>query len=359
MNIHFADLRSHVITRFGALLLLSVSLLVFSGSSLAAGETHGVGVKKLTLIDNSRSIDAFGEFPGSEERRIDVIVWYPASGDSDEPAEGGPWPLVVYSHGTLGAPDNATHFVEHLVRHGYIVAAPAFPLTSRSSFAGISAPGLFDTSNQVGDVGFVIDRLLDTTFGAVIDDDRIGCAGHSLGAITCYFASFGLQTRDPRIAASAMLGAGDPVQAALASDFGFDGVNHAAVSVPALFLSADRDLFARMGGRPHAAYSRLEPPKYEVMIEGGNHVWFRDGADTLPDGKNPDCLFFERNMPGAAIPGCEVRGGLIEPLRQQEITREALLVFFDAYLKDRLRGEAALRNLGEKYGDVKLRFSAE
>ena len=42
------------------------------------------------------------------------------------------------------------------------------------------------------------------------------------------------------------------------------GTGHAAVSVPALFLSAEKDVFARMMGRPGAAYSRLENATFEI-----------------------------------------------------------------------------------------------
>ena len=342
----------------GGLLVLSV--LIFNASVSVAQQApdgiYGIGTQNITLIDRERTIEASGEFPGSDERRLDVIVWYPAD-DNGDPVEGETWPLLVYAHGTLGYPDNATHFVEYLVKRGYVVAAPTFPLTSSKSFTGVSSPGMFDTPNQPDDVSVVIDRLLaDEAWGPMIDDNRIGCVGHSLGAITCYFSTYGVQTRDGRIDASAMIGAGDPVQAALASDFGFDGVAHAPVSVPALFLSGERDVFASLGGRPGAAYARIEPPKYEVMIEGGTHVWFRNGDETLPDGKNPDCLFFERNAPAISIPACRVRGELIDPALQQEITRHALLAFFDGYLKGKRQARDNLRQIETAFEEAAITF---
>jgi predicted dienelactone hydrolase len=139
------------------------------------------------------------------------------------------------------------------------------------------------------------------------------------------------------------------------TDMGLVGTGHAAVRVPVLFLSAEKDVFARITGRPYAAYSRVEGPKTEVMIKGGVHVWFRGKAEALPGGKNPDCLFFERMMPTLVMPGCETRGGLIDPARQQAITRDALLDFFDGYL----RGDAAalrrLRGLSKAYREVSVR----
>ena len=136
---------------------------------------------------------------------------------------------------------------------------------------------------------------------------------------------------------------------------GLLGNGHAAVRVPALFLSAEKDVFARITGRPYASYSRVEGPKTEVMIKGGVHVWFRGTPEVPADGKNPDCLFFERMMPGQVMPGCETRGGLIDPARQQAITRDALLAFFDGYLKKDARALARLRGLGRTYREVSVR----
>ncbi len=357
------NLSLHTLLFFSSLLLIAATSHASSAGETADSVSYGIGFQKLTFVDNSRGIAAAETFSGSNDRRIDIILWYPADNKSTAPIEKTPiakdsaWPLIIYNHGTMGYPNNATHFIEHLVRHGYIVAAPTFPLTSRASFTQVTHPVITDTPNQPGDVNFVIEQLLaDKTFGQRIDANKIGCSGHSLGAITCYFASFGAQTRIPKIKASAMLGAGDPVQAALASNFGFDGVAHAPVSVPALFLTGEKDIFASLGGRPYAAYSRLEPPKYELLIAGGVHVWFRDGNEQSKDGKNPDCLFFEKYAPSLVIHGCKQRGGLIDPALQRTITRKALLYFFEAYLKQDKTALSKLQQLPRAYPETSLDY---
>jgi hypothetical protein len=106
-------------------------------------------------------------------------------------------------------------------------------------------------------------------------------------------------------------------------------------------------------GRPFAAYSRLESPKYEIMIKGGVHVWFRDGDEVSVDGKNPDCITFEGY--GMTPPGCEERNMLIDPARQREITRVAARNFLDGYLKADKAALARLRALGETYKEIDLR----
>ncbi|MCB2079744.1 MAG: dienelactone hydrolase family protein [Novosphingobium sp.] len=340
----------------GVTILLS---LVVSG---VAHSAETVGRKSITLVDASRSVKASSGFAGSPQRRLDVTLWYPARGSERNvapdaaPDTGGPWPLVIYSHGTFGRADNAMHIVEDLVRNGYVVAAPDYPLTSSAAYTRSHFADISDVIEQTRDVRFIIDSLLanDET-GPMIDAARIGATGHSLGGVTSYFASFGLQTRDPRIRAAAMIGAGDPVQSALSSDMGLWGTAHAPVAVPALFLSAEKDVFARTTGQPYAAYARLRAPKYEVMVKGGVHVWFRDGAEQPADNKNPDCLFFEKWMPDVRMPGCEEREPLVGPGRQQEITRLALRLFFDGYLKTDMAARKRLGRLDREIAAVELR----
>ncbi len=340
-----------IVSRLGLFILLCVA----GGNAMAADREYGVGQRMVTYVDKTRPVKAFGAFPGTPDRRLDVFVWYPvakeaAANAAGAPAAGGPWPLVLYAHGTMGHADNATHIVRDLVSHGYVVAAPNFPLTSPASFAKVTAPDLSDVVNQTKDLSFIIDSLLsDSFFAPLIDRQKIGSMGHSLGAVTNYFAVFGSRTREPRIAAVALLGAGDPVQAALSNDMGFGGSWTMPSHVPVLFLSAEKDLFARMTGGPHAAYYRVIAPKFEVMVNKGAHVWFRDGADQPADNKNPDCLFFERSAPGMTVPGCQERIPLIGPALQQEITRTALRAFFDAELKGDESGRRRLLALDRHF----------
>lgn len=340
-------------------LALAMIFAALAVAAQAADGSYEVGLKQASFVDESRPVKATSGFAGAPVRRIDVMIWYPAAkAGNDAPlAAGGPWPLVIYSHGTNGYPNNAMHLVDELVRHGYVVAAPAYPLSSTATYTHIKMTDISDVINQTRDIHFIIDQLLtDPFFGRAIDSRRIGTTGHSLGAVTSYFTSFGVQTRDPRIRATALMGAGDPVQTALSGNMGLWGTQHAAVSVPVLFLSAEKDVFARTTGHPHAAWSRLDAPKYEVLVRGGVHVWFRDNSDQPPGNKNPDCLFFERNMPGTTMPGCEesARVPLIGPARQQEITRAAVRDFFDAYLKQDAAALARLRRFDKDFPETEL-----
>lgn len=334
-----------------------------SSAATAVADPYGVGLARVTFTDPSRPTKATGSFAGTPDRRLEVMVWYPTSVVGEEPVEGAPiakegtWPLVIYSHGTGGAPDNASHIAKHLARQGYIIAAAAYPLTSSVSFVNLEAAQLSmsDSGNQPKDVSFMIDSLLDhAVFGKAIDPDNIGSTGISLGAVTSYFLSYGLQTRDPRIKANAMIATADPPYAALSFGLGFDGTIHSNTPVPALIFAGTRDVFDSTTGGPYAYYARLRSPKYHVMIEGAPHVWFGDGTDEPPEGKNPDCGFFEKNAPGMVLPLCEERGGLIDPMRQKAIVQSVIQSFFDAYLKEDEESLKRLRGASDQFGEVKL-----
>ena len=329
-----------------------------AAAGMAAGD---VGLARETFVDSSRPTRASPPFAGAPDRRLDTWIWYPAAGGgggapaADAPRADGPWPLVVYSHGTGGRPDDATHLSEHLAHNGYVVAAPAFPLTSRAAHTRLPAADVTDAGSQPGDVSFVIDALLaHPRFGRLIAAGRIGATGISLGGITTYFLSFGLPTRDARIRASAPIAAGDPPYAALSFGLGFEGVAPAPLGTPALLLAGDADVFEAQTGGPAAAYARLPPPKRQVMIRGAPHVWFGDRHHVPPGGVNPDCIWFEENT-GARPPQCAGRRALIDPARQKEITRYALLAFFDTYLKDDAAGLERLDAIGRTFGEVALR----
>jgi predicted dienelactone hydrolase len=340
------------------LLAALVAALTFQ-AACAQELVHPVGEKHLQFTDQSRPIKKSMGFAGSANRRIDVTVWYPAapqakrSGKPAALAKGGPWPLLVFSHGTFGKAAQFAQTMGDLASHGYVVAAPDFPLTSSAAWTGVSFADISDVGEQVKDIRFLIGELVrDSALAPAIDAERIAVGGHSLGGVTSYFTVFGAQTRDPRIKAAVLVGASDPVQTALSQDIGLFGTAHSFASPPVLFLSAEQDLFARLMGRPHVAFSRVEPPKYEVMIKGGAHVWFHDGSDRHPEGKNPDCLFFERAK--MKVPGCDGPASLIDPDRQHAITRIALRAFLDGTLKRDGAAIARLRGLGSEYPEAKV-----
>ena len=149
----------------------------------------------VTFEDKSRKTDATGDYKGASSRSLVTRIWYPKG-------EAKPGPLLIYSHGFMSSREGGSYIAEHLASHGWVVAAPDFPLTN------YDAPGpqvAEDVVNQPEDVSFVIDNVLaraasqnDVLYGR-IDAERIAKAGMSLGGMTTALAAYHPVTGDERI----------------------------------------------------------------------------------------------------------------------------------------------------------------
>ena len=136
------------------LAIVVIVVLTLAGSARAAA-AQGIGMARATFVDASRPTKASPPFGGAPDRRLDTWIWYPADVDGDDPVEnapaqtaGIPWPLGIFSHGTYSRPDSSTHFCEHLARSGYVVAAPSFPLTSRTAHTALPAADVSDAGSH-------------------------------------------------------------------------------------------------------------------------------------------------------------------------------------------------------------------
>jgi len=334
---------------------------------------YTVGVTTYELVDTSRPTAASGDVPGTDERRLTTEVWYPAIADPAKPdgrdlavyAGGGPYPLIVFAHGLSASRLFYPEYTRHLASHGYVVAAPDFPLTR------IGTPGgtrFLDTVNQAGDVSYVIDRMLgfNETSGhplqGAIDGEKIGLTGHSGGGFTTLLTVYGVYgaRRDERIdAAVSISGSGCFYSAEDVSD----------VSVPMMFLTGSEDLIVpRRGNR--AAYDRAQPPRYWVEVRGANHVRFSfadiDDAlvtDGLPalvgatDAGSGGALTDDaNNCFGEADPAGEPPITLAE---QQRALRLYATPFFDAYLRDDAAALQFLQGTLPDLPDAAYEFDAE
>ena len=131
------------------------------------------------------------------------------------PVEGETFPLILFSHGDGGIATQNLSQVETLVSHGYIVIAPNHTYNSSITFDRDGTPTTYASnitwseqtmSNKkyyanrliryrYEDMAFVLteiskEELGETTnpYHKMIDFDRIGIMGHSMGAGTSYHA---------------------------------------------------------------------------------------------------------------------------------------------------------------------------
>jgi dienelactone hydrolase len=172
----------------------------------------------------------------------------------------GQFPLILFAHGFVGHPEKFTKLFSAWADAGFVVAAPAFPLTNDH------APELNvgDAAQQPADMSFVLDSVLalDKQRGSglfrTIDHHRIGAGGLSLGGLTVYWLVYADCCRDERIRAAMVL---DGVQTRGALD------GH----VPLLIAHSDTDpVIAYSSAR--ASFDAASPPAWLVTLHGASHA---------------------------------------------------------------------------------------
>jgi fermentation-respiration switch protein FrsA (DUF1100 family) len=191
-----------------------------------------------------------------------VTIWFPAEGRQ---VADGRFPLVLFSHGLGGQPDDYDLLLRRWASAGLVVAAPSYPFTSR----GAERNNPLDVLNQPADASQVITSLLrDEDWRDHLERDRIAAAGHSAGGIT----TVGLFTsqRDERLDAGIVLSGN-----ALGVGTSFTGP-----AAPLLFVHGELDdVVSYTSGR--AAFEAAPEPKALLSLPKGRHV-LRDGDEGYP-----------------------------------------------------------------------------
>ena len=120
-----------------------------------------VGVTTRTWIDTTRPTPQNGTAPAQPSRTLVTDVYYPTSAAQgpgiavmDAPlAPGGPYPLVLFVHGSSSSRTLYTYLEIGLAEAGYVVAAADFPLTAADTPGGESD---LHVSDQVGDLELLV-----------------------------------------------------------------------------------------------------------------------------------------------------------------------------------------------------------
>lgn len=330
-----------------------------SADWLARGR-HEVHSHGEVFVDESRPTNPNGDYAGAPRRELDGVVWHPAS-DRE-----GPYPLVVYSHGFTSNRDGGGYIQEFLASHGYVVVAVNYPLTNMNAPGG---PSVKDVVNQPADVSFLIDSLLvqSATEGhmleGMIDPDRIGVTGISLGGLTSTLAAFHPDWADERIAAS--LSIAGPT--ALFTEAFFQHRE-----VPFLMLAGDIDALVPYPTNA-ASVPAIVPGGELVTLSNASHTGFAGPASALRWMSNPDaigCYMVLNNVEdGEADTWYDLLGtpeqGInyqyqnelclmdplpkaMNPLRQHMITKVTVLSFFESkFANDVVRKAEARRYLSD------------
>jgi predicted dienelactone hydrolase len=262
------------------------------------------------------------------------------------PADAGPLPLVVFSHGIGGSRAGYSYLARHFASHGIASLHVQHVGSDRSLWAGNpvtliarlhGAAQESEAVNRARDLSFALDRLLAGPEGVRIDAGRIVAAGHSYGANTAMLAT-GAQVvrdgkpvalRDPRFKAVVLLSS-PPFygERDLAAVLG-------GVQVPSLHVTTTEDVI-RIPGYESPASDRISvfeamggPRKTLAVFAGGSHSVFTDRLNTGGGGE------LNRRIKAA--------------------TRDVALAFVRGVFEG--GGTSALREWGERNRDVVARWS--
>ncbi len=250
-----------------------------TGKMVSADGPYSSKLVTFTFVDTTRPTPMTSKYAGADTRTLDTSVWYPADAEGNL-ADGEPFPLLVWSHGFSSTRFESDYVSPHLATRGYIIAAPAFPLSNLGAPGG--SQGL-DFVNQPGDVSFIIDAMLaksadpDDPLAGSIDPDRIGLSGLSVGAATTLISTFHVTMRDQRVKAAVSL-------AAPGAYYGPKFFK--SVEVPLLAVHGTID--AVLAYDPHATtlFDSVRSPAWLVKMAGGTHTAFTGFANE----EQPDSL---------------------------------------------------------------------
>jgi predicted dienelactone hydrolase len=216
----------------------------------------------------SRSVDVWvQDTEQTHGRSIDVRITFPTTGQDAVP-------LILLSHASGADHHDYTALVTYWVSHGYVVIQPEH---LRPDAGG-------DWSLRPPDMSFLIDQLDQiesrvADLAGRIDHDRIGAAGHYIGAGTANLL-VGTRVYSPRFRNPSEFA--DPrVRLSIAmSPTGVDGhvlkeQSWEQVVSPMLVLTGSEDPSVRTGNPPQW---RTEP--YVYAAEGAKYLVWIDGLDS-------------------------------------------------------------------------------
>lgn len=211
----------------------------------------------VTFVDRTRETPATPTRPRTACRVLPVEIRVPA-------ATSRRVPLVVVVHGLDGDPTSLGPLLDAWAGAGHVVVAPTFPTTVKD-VNGRSEPA--SNVGQAHDVSFVVDVLLDAgrepaalaSVRALVDPQRVGVAGMSLGGQTVYGLVAHSCCRDGRVDAAIVMAG---VYRSL------PGGTYVRNRVPVMLVQGDADRGYHNSVR---AYPALAAPKWFVTLRGARH----------------------------------------------------------------------------------------
>ena len=258
------------------------------------GWTAGTASIRASVDRTASARRAHGQGLGRDARHpraLDTVVWYPSTASAplntsyaavlDAPLDpsGGPYPVLMFSHGSCGYATQSLFLTALIASYGYVVVSPPHPGNMVTEFPTCGTPAAQAASarERPADIIYALDQMLaandDPTspFFSSLDPDRIGMSGHSFGGFNTYL----VVNRDNRFKVAIPM-----APAALGSP---------KVTIPSLMMLGQVDSVVNVPNI-RTAYADSQPPKVLVEIENAGHYAFSDGCFPGPDCNPPVTL---------------------------------------------------------------------
>lgn len=333
---------------------------------------YDVGVQTITVIDAERDRTFFVDvwFPLAPGTSGELIEYTFVTGDYFESARAldveptdassdGPFPLVVYSHGSGGLRYLHSDYTETIASHGYVVAAPDHPgNTAIERVLGTPADTASIAIDRPLDVIEVLDELLGgrgqaAPFLELIDPERIALTGHSFGGYTAYAVAGGVESADGGVEPDPRIDALIPLAPAVGD--GGDGSllsssQLASIDQPTLIIAGTDDTTTPVDPNVETPWNASSAsPHYRLELVGAEHQTFTDLCDyvaVLADREGANPLVVE-TVVTMAEQGCSPDDMPIE--RARALTNTFAVTFLDSVFRN---GEMFTPNTHEIPADV-------
>ena len=240
----------------------------------------------------------------------------------------GPYPVILFSHGSMSIRFQSTFLTVFLASHGYVVISPDH---EGNTFAQLGEGNTLEIDDQIeslidrpGDLLYYIDRYDDFDEGdllhGLLDWEKIGVSGHSFGAVTTLRAA-GLDSRIDAIAPQCPAGYS---LTWLDIERRLEDLN-----IPVMVQMAEGDM-TTPPAMAESIWEHVTEPGYYLSLKTAGHFTYSDlcllGTETI------------RQAEEAGIGGGLIRDGCddvnLEASKALPIIRNYTIGFFNHYLRD-------------------------